>query len=150
MTRFHGLRISELPSFWRSLFADLSVSNLFALLLQSMNRIMFKQILVELFSDPLEVSCPAPTLNAEEENSLRYVSSYVALKHMRQNKKKDGEKATQFECLPSMGVAGLESSFYKYTKEWIRTVDQGGLFHINDSAYHLFKVIEIETREMLC
>ena len=27
LTRFHGLRISELPSLWRSLFADLSLKS---------------------------------------------------------------------------------------------------------------------------
>ena len=111
---------------------------------------MFERITVEHFSESLEVSCPAPTLNAENENALRYVSGYVALKLMRQYEQKNGEKATQFvECLSSMAVASVESSFYEYTKEWIRTVDRGGLFHINDRAYHLFKAIEIETREIL-
>ena len=150
LTRFHGLRISDLPSLWKSLFTDLSLKSVSALLLQTVNRIMFERIMVEIFSESLEDPCPVPTLNAEEENALRYVSGYVALKLMRQYEKKDGEKATQFvECLSSMAVAGVESSFYEYTKEWIRTVDRGGLFHINDSAYHLFKAIEIETREIL-
>ena len=93
---------------------------------------MFERIMVEIFSESLEDPCPAPTLNAEEENTLHYVSGYVALKLMRQYEKKDGEKATQFvQCLSSMAVASVESSFYEYAKEWIRTVDRGGLFHIN-------------------
>ena len=44
----------------------------------------------------------------------------IALKLMRQYEKKEGEKATQFvECLSNMAVAGVESTFYEYTKEWI-------------------------------
>ena len=154
MTKFHGLRISELPSLWTALFSDLSLNSVSPLLLQSVNRIMFEQMIVEHFAESVETSCSnsvaeAPTLNAEEENALRYVSGYVALKLMREYEKKDGEKATQFvECLSSMAVAGTESSFYEYTKEWIRLIDRGGLFHINDGVYHLFKAIEVETRKI--
>ena len=90
-----------------------------------------------------------PTMNSEEENALRYVSGYVALKLMRQYEKKEGEKATQFvECLSNMAVAGVEST-YEYTKEWITAIDRGGLFHVNDGAYHLFRTIEEETRQIL-
>ena len=85
----------------------------------------------------------AVQLNSEEENALRYVSGYVALKLMRQYEKKEDEKATQFvECLSNMAVVGVESNFYEYTKEWIAAIYRGGLFHINDSAYHLFRAIE--------
>ena len=54
----------------------------------------------------------ATSLNAEEENALRYVSRYVALKLMRKYQKEDSEKAIQFvECLSNMAVVGDESSF---------------------------------------
>ena len=71
-------------------------------------------------------------------------------KKMRQYEKKEDEKATQFvECLSNMAVVGVESTFYEYTKEWIAAIDRGGLFHINDSAYHLFRAIEEKTRQIL-
>ena len=152
LTEFHGLRIRELPSLWTALFSNLSLNCVSPLLLQSVNRIMFEQMMVENFVEASYSNSVAlvPTLNAEEENALRYVSGYVALKLMREYEKIDGEKATQFvECLSSMAVAGIESSFYEYTKEWIRSMDRGGLFHINDGVYHLFKAIEVETIKIL-
>ena len=48
-----------------------------------------------------------------------------------------------------MAVVGDESSFYNYTKEWIRLVDRGGLFNVNDCTYTFFKSVEIETRRTL-
>ena len=113
--------------------------------------------MVEYFTDALSVatshsvSTPvAPGLNAEEENALRYVSGYVALKLMRKYQKDDSEKAIQFvECLSNMAVVGDESSFYNYTKEWIGLVDRGRLFNINNCAYTFFKSVELETRRIL-
>lgn len=153
--RFHSIRIRELPTLWMGLFSDLSLGSVPPLLLQSVNRNVFEQAMVEHFAEPVEAShgssaAELPTMNSEEENALRYVSGYVALKLMRQYEKKEGEKATQFvECLSNMAAAGVESTFYEYTKEWITAIDRGGLFHINDSAYHLFRAIEEETRHIL-
>ena len=155
MTRFHAVRISELPTLWMGLFSDLSLGSVPPLLLQSVNRSVFEQMMVEHFAESVETShgssaAELPTMNSEEENALRYVSGYVGLKLMRQYEKKEGEKATQFvECLSNMAVAGVESTFYEYTKEWITAIDRGGLFHISDSAYHLFRAIEEETRDIL-
>ena len=75
-------------------------------------------MMVEHFAESMEASrgstaAELPTMNAEEENALCYVSGYVALKLMRQYEKKKGEKAMQFvECLSNMAVAGVESSLY--------------------------------------
>jgi len=41
-----------------------------------------------------------------------------------------------------MAVGGNETSFHHYTTEWIRKVNCGGLFCINDHAYKLFYRIE--------
>ena len=155
MTRFHVVRIRELPTLWMDLFSDLSLGSASPLLLQSVNRSVFEQMMVDHFAESVEASggssvAELPTMNAEEENVLRYVSGYVALKLMRLYEKNEGEKATQFvECLSNMAVPGVESTFYEYTKEWITAIDRGGLFHISDSAYHLFRAIEEETRQIL-
>ena len=119
MTRFHSVRIHELPTLWMGLFSDLSLAFLY---FYSVNRNVFEQMLVEHFAKPVEASrsssaAELPTMNSEEENALRYVSGYVALKLMRQYGKKEDEKATQFvECLSNMAVVGVESTFYEYTK----------------------------------
>ena len=62
------------------------------------------------------------------------MNGYVAFKLMKKYK-----KAGQFvECLSSMTIEGPESSFYDYTKEWMKLVDRGGLFNINDNSFMFF------------
>ena len=106
-------------------------SPLLALEFQSISRHLFNYIMVEYFkaehsggSDTHEV-----TLLAEEENIVRYVSGYVAMKLGKKFKKQNGEKASQFmECLTRMSVMGDDTSFYNYTKQWVKSVNRGGLF----------------------
>ena len=160
LMRFHALRLSQLPGLWTALLADMSMNSICPLLLQSVNRRVFESLMVEYFTDALMVATSrsivvpvAASLNAEEENVLRYVSGYIALNLMRKYQKEDSEKAIQFvECLSNMAVVGDESSFYNYTKEWIGLVDhgwRGGLFNVNDCTYTFFKSVEIETRPIL-
>ena len=118
MTQFYAVRIRELPALWMALFSDLSLGSVPPLLLQSVNRNVFVQMMVEHFAESVEASrgssaAELPTMNAGEENALHYVSGYVALKLMRQYEKKKGEKAMQF----------VE------TKELMSSVDRGGPFH---------------------
>ena len=37
----------------------------------------------------------------------------------------------------------------EYTREWIKKVNRGGLFDINDQGYNLFLAIEVTRREKL-
>jgi len=41
-----------------------------------------------------------------------------------------------------MAVAGDDSGIHNYTTKWIETVNQGGLFLINDKSFQLFIAIE--------
>ena len=95
-------------------------------LLQSVNRRVFEHLLIEHFVEStgaLSASfvTEVPLMIAEEENSLRYVSGYVALKLMRKYEKEEDKISVQYvECLSSMTVAGEESSFYLYQGvDWV-------------------------------
>ena len=90
LKQFHTVRLSQLPGLWMALLADtcMSLNSISPLLLQSINRRVFESLMVEFFADAVATSQTivvpvAPALNAEEENALRYVSGYVALKLMR-------------------------------------------------------------------
>ena len=48
-----------------------------------------------------------------------------------------------------MAVGRNDTSFHHYTTEWIRKVNHGALFCINDHAYKLFYRIEQEVRIQL-
>ena len=77
LKRFHALRLSQLPGLWTALLADMSMSSICPLLLQSVNRRVFESLMVEYFTDALMVATShsivvpvATSLNAEEENAL--------------------------------------------------------------------------------
>ena len=71
----------------------------------------------------------------------------VSMKLMRKFEKQSGAKARQFfECLSNMAVMGKESSFYEYTKEWLKLVNRGGLFQVNETTYLFYRAVEAKTR----
>lgn len=116
-----------------------------------MNRHVFERTLLEKFTDSMSSSSSAKeSLYADEENIIRYMSGYIAFKLLRKYQKVDSGKAAQYvECLLKMAVEGPESNFYDYTKEWMKLVDRGGLFHISDNAYLFFRALELQTRCIL-
>ena len=48
-----------------------------------------------------------------------------------------------------MTNVGDDSSFYNYTSEWVKSINRGRLFVLNDDSYNFFKAIEIKTQEIL-
>ena len=157
LIRFHAMRLSQLPPIWNRLFLSIGMNSVCPLLLQSVNRRVFEGMLIDHLtsshsspSAETDAATCLPLMNAEEENALRYVSGYVALKLMRKYEKEDSARAAQFlECLSKMAVLGNESSFYDYTREWVSSVDRGGLLHVNDGTSEFFKAVELQTRQLL-
>ena len=116
------------------------------LLLQSMNRRVFEGMLIDQTASCVsgEIEAILPVMRADEENALRYMCGYIA---MRRYEKDDSVRSAQFvECL---AVLGNESSFYDYTREWVSSVDRSGLLHVKDGTYEFFKAVELKTRQLL-
>lgn len=141
---------------WQDFCGTLKVSTISPLLAQTVNRRVFEQVLLDRCGGATCKSSektPAPAaglLYAEEENTIRYMSGYVALKLMRKYKMEESSEAAEFvECLSGMAVQGPESSFYDYTKQWIKLVDRGGLFHVTDNSFLFFRALELQTRSVL-
>ena len=159
ITKFHEARITtvtegSMASKWKS-YADCVGVKVSPLLAQSVNRRVFEEVLVQQMAIhyPPKQAVATPTtekLSSEEKNIIRYVSGFVPLKLMKKYRKVKGAKAGDFvECLSHMAVDGPESSFYDYTKEWIKLVDCGGLFNVNDNSYVFFRALELLTRSVL-
>ena len=151
---FHQLRLKELPELWEGLYRKVCLPVGPACLLQSVNRQLFDTLMVECCTQISEPSMkavnPTVSLGSEEENAIRYASGYVAMKLVKRYKKEGSKKAAQFvECLSNMAVNGDDSSFYAYTKEWVNTVDRGGLFPINESTFLFFREVECKTQQCL-
>ena len=78
-------------------------------------------------------------MGSEEENAVSYASGYVAMKLRKEFMKKEYDKAAQFvDCLSHMAIEGEYSDYYVYTTEWLKRVDQGGLFHVSESTFLFF------------
>ena len=78
---------------------------------------------------------------------FRYVAGYVL--HKTKNKLEKSShplKEAMMVCLMELGGYELEETT---TEEWTDTIDRGGLWHINDNAYHCFYLMEIEIRQYL-
>ena len=43
----------------------------------------------------------------------------------------------------------VEGDFYAYIREWIITVDRGGLFHVNDSTFLFYRAVEVTRQSLL-
>ena len=150
LSSFHKLSITTLKDLWRQLFAELEVATVQALTTQSVNRYLFNLLLLETkSSSSLSYETTPVVMGSEEENAVRYASGYVAMKLMKELMKKDTESAAQsVECLSHMAVEGEEADFYAYTREWVKTVDRGGLFYINDPTF-FFRAVEMTTQALL-
>ena len=156
LSSFHQLSVTALEDLWKQLFTELGVVSVVALTRQSVNHHLFNILLVEAKSTSRSTSssvqCDAKpvVMGSEEENAVRYAGGYVAMKLMKQFMKKDTESAAEcVKCLSHMAVEGNESDFYTYTREWVTTVDRGGLFHINTSSFLFCRALEIATQALL-
>ena len=151
--QFHNCRMSTLPRIWSMFSTAIGLEVDEPLVMQSVNQHIFDTLLVEHFQAqerPSSSTEVCTQLTAEEENILRYASGFIPFKLLNRYLKQSTEKASQFvECLSNMAVGGNETSFHHYTTEWIRKVNRGGLFCINDDAYKLFYKIEQKVRTRL-
>ena len=159
---FHKQSLEILPAKWKKLYTDLSplVGKAEQLFDQTVNAVVYGQLLKEHFvaSRPSRSSKSVVQelqLIKDEMNALRYASGYVARKLLKKyenehSRKKLGIKAEQFEeCLCNMAVAYDETDFTKCTSEWIRRIDRGGLFPVNDITLTFFVAVEKVTRQNL-
>ena len=153
LSKFHYVRLSKLPLLWKKIFLKLGEGyDHDPLWPQIVNRRVMNRLILKHFSsntDQASGDQPQQSIQmrAEDENVLRYVSGYVSLKLMRKFEKQSGTKARQFvECLSKMAVMGKESSFYEYTKEWLKLVNRGGLFQVNEPTYLFYRAVEAKTR----
>lgn len=88
-----------------------------------------------------------PHLTRVEENTLRYVSGYVCRKVKKQLESSTHKsKDSMILCLTDLYGDEDEE---RGTEDWTNSLDRGGLWHVNDTAYSLFYAMEEEVRSHL-
>ena len=147
---FHRIRLTDIREIWRSFIEEIDLV-LDPRIQQHVNQKIFQSILLSIAEHDVDThQSRKVTLTKDEENIIRYAAGYVPLALLRKNQKGTSEKSSQFlECLSAMAVDGNDASFETYTTEWITAIDRGGLFHVKDDAYLLFREIEEFTRAKL-
>lgn len=141
---FHKLRLEQLPAIWNTLTTSLGQPDLNPLQHQSVNREIFDRMMkdslsLHLPSATASSSAGKVTLLADEQNAVRYASGYVVMKLSKKLAERSDSKAAEFmECLSQMANSSTNTSFYKYTLEWMTSIDRGGLFYINDNTFIFF------------
>lgn len=153
---FHKLRVGAVDAMWRCLFEQDGFSRLSPLVYQHVTEKLFGGLIKDHFKDKLETSdVDIPPLTTDEENIIRYAAGYVPFKLLKKYEKMIISSSSQvdtvgiIECLSTMAVNGEESDMLEYTAKWTRLVNRGGLFEVNDTAFMLFKEIEVQVRKHL-
>ena len=92
---------------------------------------------------------PTISLSEKDEKVIRYVAGYVPVSLRKKLERSANPHKEEFiVCLWSMCEDDTTcDDFLSYTKTWINRVDRGGLFPVNNTAYLLFKQLEIEIQK---
>lgn len=141
---------------WRKHETALGLPCTKAIHLQTINRLIFNELLVQHFSvvgdtpEPKSTSSAWASMTVDEEEAVRYAAGYVSMKLKKHFMKKSTSKAANFvECLTHMAVDGEEASFLQYTQTWTKLVGRGGLFEVSDTTFLFFKSIEVQIQRLL-
>ena len=155
---YAAIRANKLPELWNNFLASINCSNLGndPLLTELVNEQIFEGLLEKVFK--IYDSKPTSTIasvrigtnfSKDEENVIRYACGYVVRKLMQKflNQKNNEIKGAAFvESLSRMRADHEDNasltSFLEYTRDWIATVNRGGLYEVNDDVYLLMKEIE--------
>ena len=83
---------------------------------------------------------PAPIMSFEAQNALRFIAGYVLRKLYKNiQESSNPEKEGMASCIKEMiGSCSDEDD----SDAWLKTIDRGGLWHVNQEVYALFKLIE--------
>lgn len=148
-SQFHVKRLTTLCDMWRQ-FLDSLKFDVDPLVQQFVNQELYSSIIKSRCGCHRTIVGKSASMSIEEENIVRYAAGFVPFALLKRYERNVSTSSAFFvECLSGMAVTGEESSFLEYTRDWISKVNRGGLFEINDTAFSLFREIELAMRDRL-
>jgi hypothetical protein len=96
----------------------------------------------------VEASVEASPITIDEENSLRYVAGYIC-RRVQAKLKSSSLQHKDVMVLFISELSGDEWDEGRGTEEWTNAVDRGGLWHVSDTTYTVFYLMEEEIRKHL-
>ena len=89
-----------------------------------------------------EASVGAP-LSLQEENVINYAAGYVCRAiRKRLERSSDSEKAELILCVMELLQDDDEDNSTTDDQEWVNLVDRGGLWHISENTFMVFRALE--------
>lgn len=108
---------------------------------------VFKELIKQEF--PVSIEETETSLNPltpEEEKALWYVAGYVYRKvHDKLQNDTSVEKISMTNSLKEMTTGDIDNA----SDNWLKLVDRGGLWHINDKVFAVFTIMEEHIRQHL-
>ena len=119
-----------------------------ALVTQYVTRKLVDKLLLEQFPLPASSSVEeADELSYIEENALRYIAGYVV--RVLEARIKDGHHPLSESLLRGLSELVGDDDYEDHSSDWLRSIDRGGLIHVNQNAYRFFYSVEMEIRRSL-
>ena len=153
-TGYHQLIIdSELSALWHSTIENVENPLYFQQFVQLVTRrVMDEAVKTALVPETQSDVQQVQPLKADEEQALRYVAGYIPMKLKKKYEKQPNNvRALKYmECLTIMNEEeGDDVEFLQYTKLWVEQVNRGGLFHVSNDTYLIFRAMELASRHVL-
>ena len=148
---FYQLRVSQdFVKQWTDFTADAD-EPVKPVLFQHLSDLIFRMLIEQHFKivhlDQEEFS----ELTENESGALRYVAGYIC-RHLRKKiQRSRGDAKSKEEmmiCLMQL-VRNKETEEHGTDEEWTNLMDRGGLFHVKEITFQLFRAIEYQVRDGL-
>ena len=150
---FHEVRCS--PPFkmmWEAFLSDnLSITaspTFYQYITDAFFRSMIKEHFPVTSSDNSREGNETVTLTYQEENALRYAAGYVTRHLVKTVKRSAIPNRDEIElCLLELNEVVSDED--DESEDWVQSVDRGGLKHVTNITYMVFKAMECELRKHL-
>jgi len=148
---FYQLRISqEFVKQWTD-FVTVVDEPVKPVLFQHLSDLIFRMLIEQHFKIVHLDQEQCGELTENENAALRYVAGYIC-RHLRkkiQRSRGDAKsKEEMMMCLMQL-VRNKETEEHRTDEDWTNLMDRGGLFHVKEITFQLFRAIEYQVREGL-
>ena len=149
---YHSVRTSsEFVKLWTDFLQNSIGHPANTALYQHVTDLVFKEMITVSFqTSSHDSNLQSPSLSHEEESALRYVAGYVCRKvRNKLEATKHPKKDDMILFLMELNGDELDVDDDGGSEAWCNLIDRGGLWHVSDTAYSLFYIIEEEIRQHL-
>ena len=147
---YHKLRTSvDFAASWTSFLQQSINTEACPIFFQYITNFVFKEMIKRQYPiEPKQSAVKEVSLTYEEANALRYSAGYIPRTLVKKLKKSAHPLHEELSlCLLDLVDDGDDDN---QSQDWIKTIDRGGLIHVNNMMYQLCVALELALRRHLC